>query len=130
MSVIWAEHALTPEGWARDVRLEIDAEGRIAALTTGAAPEGQRVGTLLPAPANSHSHAFQRAMAGLSERRGPDPRDSFWTWRKLMYKFLDQITPDQVEAHRGAGADGDARGGIRHQYRVPLPASPARWAAL
>lgn len=98
MSVIWAEHALTPEGWARDVRLEIDAEGRIASLTTGAAPEGQRVGTLLPAPANSHSHAFQRAMAGLSERRGPDPRDSFWTWRKLMYKFLDQITPDQVEA--------------------------------
>ena len=101
MSVIWAEHALTPEGWARDVRLEIDAEGRIATLTTGAAPEGQRVGTLLPAPANSHSHAFQRAMAGLSERRGPDPRDSFWTWRKLMYKFLDQITPDQVEAIAG-----------------------------
>ena len=37
-------------------------------------------------------------MAGLTEARGPDPRDSFWTWRKLMYQFLDQLTPDHVEA--------------------------------
>ncbi|MEQ8255643.1 MAG: formimidoylglutamate deiminase, partial [Roseovarius confluentis] len=43
-------------------------------------------------------HAFQRAMAGLTETRGPDPRDSFWTWRKLMYRFLDRLTPDHVQA--------------------------------
>ena len=37
-------------------------------------------------------------MSGLTEARGPDPKDSFWTWRRLMYKFLDQLTPDQIEA--------------------------------
>ncbi|QYX57664.1 formimidoylglutamate deiminase [Roseovarius sp. SCSIO 43702] len=98
MTVLWAERALTSEGWARDVRLEIGEDGRIAGLATGAAPEGQRLGVLLPAPANSHSHAFQRAMAGLTETRGDDPTDSFWTWRQLMYRFLDRITPDQVQA--------------------------------
>ncbi|WP_422072050.1 formimidoylglutamate deiminase [Tranquillimonas rosea] len=98
MQTIWAETALTPTGWARDVRVEIGPDGRIAAVVPDSAPQGQRVATLLPAPANLHSHAFQRAMAGLTERRGPDPRDSFWTWRKLMYRFLDQLTPDDVEA--------------------------------
>ncbi|MEO0823402.1 MAG: formimidoylglutamate deiminase, partial [Pseudomonadota bacterium] len=62
-------------------------------------PEGaEPVGILLPAPANLHSHAFQRAMAGLSERRGEAGADSFWTWRTLMYRFLDQLDPEDVEA--------------------------------
>lgn len=97
MDHIWAETALTAEGWQRDVLVEVDA-GRILRITPDARPEGTRVGILLPAPANAHSHAFQRAMAGLTERRGPDPRDTFWTWRQLMFRFLDRITPDQVEA--------------------------------
>src|SRR5690606_38385696 len=53
---------------------------------------------LLPAMSNLHSHAFQRAMAGLSEARGPHPRDTFWTWRQIMYRFLDHLTPDDVQA--------------------------------
>jgi len=53
---------------------------------------------LLPAPVNVHSHAFQRAMAGLTEKRGPDPTDSFWTWRQLMFRFLDRLTPEHIEA--------------------------------
>jgi formimidoylglutamate deiminase len=57
-----------------------------------------RVGILLPAPSNLHSHAFQRAMAGMSERRGQESRDSFWTWRQIMFRFLDTLTPDDVEA--------------------------------
>ena len=73
-------------------------DGRIAAVAAGAAAEGQRVELLLPALANVHSHAFQRAMAGLSEARGPHPRDTFWTWRQIMYRFLDHLTPDDVEA--------------------------------
>ena len=97
MQTIWAETALTQAGWQRDVLVEIDA-GRIRTVTSGAAPRGTRVGCLLPAPANAHSHAFQRAMAGLTEARGPDPRDSFWTWRQLMFRFLDRITPAQVQA--------------------------------
>lgn len=95
--VIWAERALLPGGWAEGVRIDI-ADGRITAVTPNAAPEGTRAGLVIPAPANLHSHAFQRAMAGLTERRGPDPSDSFWTWRRLMYRFLDQLTPEHIEA--------------------------------
>jgi formimidoylglutamate deiminase len=98
MHQIWAEHALTPQGWKRDVLVAIAADGTIASLESGAPPAGEIVGVLLPAPVNLHSHGFQRAMAGLTERRGPDASDSFWTWRKLMYRFLDQLTPDHIEA--------------------------------
>ncbi len=98
MAGIWAEQVLTSQGWQQDVRLEVDSEGRISGLAANSPPTGFKVATLLPAPANCHSHSFQRAMAGLTEKRGPDPSDSFWTWRKLMYRFLEQITPEQVEA--------------------------------
>ena len=68
---IWAEQALLPGGWGRDVLVTVGADGRIAAVTTGPAPTGaQQVDVLLPAPVNLHSHAFQRAMAGLTEARG------------------------------------------------------------
>ncbi|WP_233712956.1 formimidoylglutamate deiminase [Amaricoccus solimangrovi] len=97
---LFAPLALLPEGWVRDLRLEI-AEGRILGLTPNSDPrpgDDLLAGrALLPAPSNLHSHTFQRAMAGMTERRGPSP-DSFWTWRRLMYKFLDHLTPDQVEA--------------------------------
>jgi formimidoylglutamate deiminase len=96
MATIWAETALLPDGWARNVRIDL-RDGRIGAVTPGAAPEGQRVACLIPAGHNLHSHAFQRAMAGMTERRG-HPQDTFWTWRQLMYRFLDQLTPEDVEA--------------------------------
>jgi formiminoglutamate deiminase len=98
MTVLWAERALLPGGWAHGVRVGIGADGRIAAVAAGSAPEGTRVPLLLPALANVHSHAFQRAMAGLSEARGPQPRDTFWTWRQIMFRFLEQLTPEDVEA--------------------------------
>lgn len=97
MTTIWAERALLADGWAEKVRIDLDA-GRISEVTTGAARTGEAVPLLVPAPANCHSHAFQRAMAGLTEQRSDVAGDSFWTWRKLMYRFLDQLTPDQVEA--------------------------------
>jgi formimidoylglutamate deiminase len=56
-----------------------------------------RVDTLLPAPGNLHSHTFQRAMAGMTEVRAAG-RDSFWTWRDLMYRFVDRLTPEHIEA--------------------------------
>lgn len=96
---LYAETALLPEGWAKNVTVEMTA-GRIASVATGgaaAADADARVGCLLPAPVNLHSHAFQRAMAGLTERRGASA-DSFWTWRALMYRFLDRLTPDDVQA--------------------------------
>jgi formimidoylglutamate deiminase len=99
MAVLWAQQALLPHGWARDVRIGIDGAGRIAEVVQDTAPgDAERHAILLPAPANLHSHAFQRAMAGLTERRGPDPRDTFWTWRQLMFRFLDRLTPEDVEA--------------------------------
>ena len=89
---IVAAQALTAEGWRRNVAVTI-ADGHIAAITeTDAAPT---VDILLPAPGNLHSHAFQRAMAGLTERQTGN--DNFWSWRELMYRFLETLDPDDVE---------------------------------
>lgn len=98
MKTVWAKTALLPSGWATDVRVDIDADGSIAAVQPDAAAAGTSTDMLLPSPVNVHSHAFQRAMAGLTERRGPNPSDSFWTWRQLMFRFLDRLTPEHVEA--------------------------------
>ena len=95
---LWAERALLPDGWARDVAVTVGPDGRIARVEAGAAAGCERRAVLLPAPANLHSHAFQRAMAGLTEARGPDPRDTFWTWRRLMFRYLEEMKPEQVEA--------------------------------
>jgi len=97
-STIWAEHALTKKGWQSNVSVHIDSNGTVSSVSSNQKPEGYRVGILLPAAINLHSHAFQRALAGLTETRGPDPKDSFWSWRKLMYSFLQHLTPDDVES--------------------------------
>ena len=98
MTTLFADTALLPDGWAQNVRIRL-ADGRLAEVATGAepAPQDTPVDILLPAPGNLHSHAFQRAMAGLTERRTAG-QDSFWTWRTLMYRFLDALTPEDVEA--------------------------------
>lgn len=98
MQTIWAETALLPTGWASGVSIDIDDAGRIGGVLPNSPERGTRVPMLLPAPVNAHSHAFQRALAGLTERRGPDPTDSFWTWRQLMFRFLDRLTPEHIEA--------------------------------
>tara|TARA_B110000211_G_scaffold155013_1_gene175852 strand:- start:408 stop:1784 length:1377 start_codon:yes stop_codon:yes gene_type:complete len=95
---IWAETALLPTGWASDVLIDVDATGRFSSVQQDAPACGTRVPFLLPAAVNVHSHTFQRAMAGLTERRGPNPNDSFWTWRQLMFRFLDRLTPEHIEA--------------------------------
>lgn len=102
MTTLHAGRALLPEGWARDVRVSLGPDGRIAAVETGAGarPGDESLGgrILLPAPANLHSHAYQRAMAGMTEARGPGGKDSFWTWRTLTYRFLEHLSPEDVEA--------------------------------
>lgn len=94
--ILQAETALLPEGWVRDVRIVVEG-GRIASVSPGHAPEGLAYGCLLPAPVNLHSHTFQRAMAGLTEGRTAG-QDSFWTWRALMYRFLERLGPEDVQA--------------------------------
>jgi formimidoylglutamate deiminase len=92
------DHALLPTGWAADVRLTVTA-GRIAGVETDASPHGddERHAVALPGMPNLHSHAFQRAMAGLAEVRGKSD-DSFWTWREAMYRFVERITPEDLTA--------------------------------
>jgi formiminoglutamate deiminase len=100
MTTLFAPLALMPEGWARDVRVTLEG-GRIAAVAAGVSPQDgdQRLEgrALLPALPNLHSHTFQRAMAGMTGLRGPGA-DSFWTWRVLMYRFLDVLNPEEIEA--------------------------------
>ena len=99
MAIFHAEEALLPDGWASGVRIEVDERGDIAAVTTGATAEGAErlAGPVLPGMASLHSHAFQRAMAGLAEIRGAAD-DDFWSWRELMYQFVGRLTPPQVSA--------------------------------
>ncbi|HBN30668.1 MAG TPA: formimidoylglutamate deiminase, partial [Rhodobacteraceae bacterium] len=98
MTILWAEQALTQNGWEQAVRIDIDKAGRIASVTPNQPASGHRMALALPAIGNLHSHGFQRAMAGLTEKRGADASDSFWSWRKLMYDFLEVLTPNDVEA--------------------------------
>jgi formiminoglutamate deiminase len=101
MPTLFARRALLPSGWAGGVRVTIGDDGRIESVEEQVSGEpndldlGDRI--LLPAPGNLHSHAFQRAMAGMTEYRTAG-RDSFWTWRELMYRFVERLAPEQVEA--------------------------------
>lgn len=96
--MIFAKHALLQAGWAENIRIEV-SEGAISRIEAGAQPQAGdvRVDTILPALSNLHSHTFQRAMAGMTEYRAAG-RDSFWTWRELMYAFVNRLTPEQMQA--------------------------------
>jgi formiminoglutamate deiminase len=95
---LWFEHALLPEGWVRGVRVQVES-GLVASVKSGVerTSEDEAHAIAVPGLGNLHSHAFQRAMAGLTETRGPTD-DSFWTWRELMYRFVARLDPDQFEA--------------------------------
>jgi formimidoylglutamate deiminase len=99
VSSLFARHALLPQGWAADVLIAWDADGNLVSVTPGAAPPAvtAQAELVLPGMVNLHSHAFQRALGGLTETAGDSP-DSFWTWRELMYRFARNITPEQIEA--------------------------------
>ncbi|MCY3769346.1 MAG: formimidoylglutamate deiminase [Gammaproteobacteria bacterium] len=99
---------LLPDGWAENMVIEIDSEGNIHAVSPAGdvrKPGVQRIpGWALPGVPNCHSHAHQRAMAGLGEKAGlgrdgrQTPADSFWTWREVMYRYLERIQPEHLYA--------------------------------
>ena len=97
MAMFFARRALLPGGWAEDVRLEVDANGMLTRVEAGADGDGADLlhGPVVPGLPNLHSHAFQRAMAGLAEVTG-NAHDSFWTWRELMYRIAGRISPEQL----------------------------------
>lgn len=98
---LWTERAWLNDGWATNVLLRIGADGHWSHIEPDVMqppPDAQRItGPLLPAIVNAHSHAFQRAFAGLAERR-ENEHDDFWSWRDRMYRVALRITPDQLRA--------------------------------
>ncbi|MBN36133.1 MAG: formimidoylglutamate deiminase [Rhodospirillaceae bacterium] len=101
MTDYFAKSALLPRGWSDDVLITVDDNGDIESLMPNSRASRGAVrlnGPALPGISNLHSHAFQRAMAGLAERARTGSQDSFWTWRDIMYKFLARLTPQQVGA--------------------------------
>jgi formimidoylglutamate deiminase len=85
--------------WAQNVLLSISADGTINDIVSNS-PAGDAVkhrGYMVPGMPNLHSHAFQRAMAGLGELAGPSD-DTFWSWRRVMYDFLQHLGPDEFQA--------------------------------
>ena len=99
MNSVFARKALLQNGWADNVRLRISA-GRLAAVAAGSRPEAgdRQAGVVIPGLCNSHSHAFQRALAGHTEERSPEGRDSFWTWRERMYELASRIDAEALRA--------------------------------
>ena len=99
--LLWAPRAWIGGGWQESVLLEVGAHGNWAAITPGVAvppPAARRLGgPLLPGLVNAHSHAFQRAFAGLSERRETEA-DDFWSWRDRMYRVALRVSPAQMQA--------------------------------
>ncbi|MFZ6654382.1 formimidoylglutamate deiminase [Undibacterium sp. TJN19] len=99
MSSLFARHACLPQGWVSNVRLHWNARGELIQVEQHAQPgahEKQET-FVLPGMTNLHSHAFQRALAGMTEMAG-ESKDSFWTWRELMYRYALHITPEQIQA--------------------------------
>lgn len=98
MASLFFDHALLPQGWGNNVRIDLE-NGRIVRVMPQSRADGAQHcrGIALPGLPNLHSHTFQRGMAGLAERRG-DNEDNFWTWRQVMYHFLGSLTPDDIEA--------------------------------
>jgi len=99
-SLLWAQRAWLPGGWQDKVLLRIGADGRWAEIVPGVPtpPQGaEQLGTVLPGLVDAHSHAFQRAFAGLAEQR-TSAADTFWSWRDRMYRVALRITPEQLRA--------------------------------
>src|SRR5260370_19017786 len=95
------ETALTPDGWRDDVVIRIERGMIVGIEAPGHGPAERISGITVPGVPNLHSHALQRAMAGLTERGGTEgggEADSFWSWREAMYRFVERLSPDDLEA--------------------------------
>ena len=89
---VWFEHAVLADGVRADVLVSIE-DGSITAVEPGVAPGGdveQLLGLTVPGFANTHSHAFHRALRGHTHGATGD----FWTWRDEMYRVAVKLTPN------------------------------------
>ena len=97
---LFAADARLADGWHKNVLLEWDAGGTLTRVSAGHAPDAataRAAGPIIAGMPNLHSHAFQRAMAGLTEYRA-NATDSFWSWRDLMYRFAAKLNPEGIGA--------------------------------
>ena len=96
---LFVDIALTSKGWEKNVRVIVDNFGRITNVESDIERNDKdqylRNRILLPALSNVHSHSFQRALAGLTEKRSKK-HDSFWKWRDVMFKFIENLTPEII----------------------------------
>jgi formimidoylglutamate deiminase len=116
-ALLWAPLAWLPGGWREHVVLRAGGDGRWAEVTAGVAtaPAGAHVlaGPLLPGIVDAHSHAFQRAFAGMTERRDV-ASDDFWSWRDRMYAVALRIGPEELRAVAAQLYVELLRGGYTH----------------
>jgi formimidoylglutamate deiminase len=94
----FTDGSLSNNGWISNSLISVSSAGVIESIISDSelTEDAELIkGTLLPAIPNLHSHAFQRAFAGFTESRG-QANDSFWSWRKIMYQFVDKLNPQQV----------------------------------
>jgi len=98
VSRFFFDNALLPSGWVKNVCIDTDTDGWISGITQGitVSDADHYDHIAIPGMPNLHSHAFQRAMAGRAEIKGPND-DNFWTWRQAMYQFVEQLNPDDLK---------------------------------
>lgn len=112
-----ADHAWVQGAWASEVLLESDASGHWCRVSPNATPQetqgAEHLGVVLPGLTNAHSHAFQRAMAGMAER-SDRPHDDFWSWRERMYQVALRISPEALEQVAAWLYGEMLRGGYTH----------------
>jgi len=97
-TVYAAPCALVGGEFIDDVTIVVDSRGDIVSATSGRDVGAIPLkGLVVPGMPDLHSHAFQRAMAGLAERASP-AGENFWSWRDVMYRFVSRMAPDDVEA--------------------------------
>ncbi|MEJ0054425.1 MAG: formimidoylglutamate deiminase [Bacteroidota bacterium] len=93
---------LQHQEWLAPAYVGVDDKGVIGYLSDKPHPDGAAIeavgGYALPGFQNSHSHAFQYAMAGLAENHVSKGDDDFWSWREEMYKCALLVGPDEAEA--------------------------------
>ena len=128
-STLHLAKALTPDGWRRDVRLTVQAGANSRVEIGEAARDGdERHALAVAGVGNVHSHAFQRAMAGLAERRSASA-DNFWSWRETMYRFALEMTPDAIVTRTSTRQPSGVRAFPKWRIEGGEPLPPSRGKA-
>jgi formimidoylglutamate deiminase len=100
MQIFYAKRAYIEQCWQENVQISVDEQGIISAIKSDISEKNVPWinGPLIPGMPNLHSHAFQRAMAGLTEFAHAEQQDSFWSWRDKMYGMVDRLSPEHIRS--------------------------------